>query len=70
MPDARYDYLTQIWNPPSKYPAYLSITDIAGLIKGASEGQGLGNAFLSHHLGGHGRDPAIPAAGVLPGLPG
>jgi obg-like ATPase 1 len=30
------------------YPAYLQVTDIAGLIKGASEGQGLGNAFLSH----------------------
>lgn len=30
------------------YPAYLQVTDIAGLIKGASEGAGLGNAFLSH----------------------
>lgn len=34
--------------PPSKIPAYLHITDIAGLIRGASEGAGLGNAFLSH----------------------
>ena len=32
----------------SKVPAFLSVTDIAGLVKGASEGQGLGNAFLSH----------------------
>lgn len=32
----------------SKVPAYLNIVDIAGLVKGASEGQGLGNAFLSH----------------------
>lgn len=32
----------------SKVPAFLNITDIAGLVKGASEGQGLGNAFLSH----------------------
>ncbi|KAI9096479.1 P-loop containing nucleoside triphosphate hydrolase protein [Phlyctochytrium arcticum] len=48
VPDARYDFLCDIWNPPSMYPAYLHITDIAGLIKGASEGQGLGNAFLSH----------------------
>ncbi|TPX63097.1 threonine---tRNA ligase [Spizellomyces sp. 'palustris'] len=48
VPDARYDYLCDIWKPPSMYPAYLHITDIAGLIKGASEGQGLGNAFLSH----------------------
>ncbi|XMA18441.1 hypothetical protein WAI453_011232 [Rhynchosporium graminicola] len=30
------------------YPAYLQVTDIAGLIKGASQGEGLGNAFLSH----------------------
>jgi len=29
-------------------PAYLQVTDIAGLIKGASQGEGLGNAFLSH----------------------
>lgn len=32
----------------SKVPPFLSIVDIAGLVKGASEGQGLGNAFLSH----------------------
>ncbi|KAH9215281.1 P-loop containing nucleoside triphosphate hydrolase protein [Leptodontidium sp. 2 PMI_412] len=43
VPDARYD-----WKPPSMYPAYLQVTDIAGLIKGASQGKGLGNAFLSH----------------------
>ncbi len=30
------------------YPPYLQVTDIAGLIKGASQGAGLGNAFLSH----------------------
>lgn len=30
------------------YPAYLQVTDIAGLIRGASQGEGLGNAFLSH----------------------
>ncbi|KAJ3213945.1 hypothetical protein HK099_007102, partial [Clydaea vesicula] len=48
VPDARYDYLCSLWKPPSCYPAYLQITDIAGLIKGASEGAGLGNAFLSH----------------------
>lgn len=29
-------------------PAYLNVVDIAGLVKGAAEGQGLGNAFLSH----------------------
>ncbi|KAJ3170847.1 hypothetical protein HDU87_008675 [Geranomyces variabilis] len=48
VPDERYDYLCNVWTPPSKYPAYLQVTDIAGLIKGAAEGQGLGNAFLSH----------------------
>ncbi|KAK3386654.1 P-loop containing nucleoside triphosphate hydrolase protein [Podospora didyma] len=48
VPDARYDFLCKVWNPPSQYPAFLQVTDIAGLIKGASEGAGLGNAFLSH----------------------
>lgn len=48
VPDTRYDHLCNIWEPPSKYPAYLSIVDIAGLVKGAAEGAGLGNAFLSH----------------------
>ena len=36
------------WKPPSVVPAALKVTDIAGLIKGASEGAGLGNACLSH----------------------
>ena len=48
MPDARYDWLCGLWKPPSEYPAYLHVTDIAGLVKGAAEGAGLGNAFLSH----------------------
>jgi obg-like ATPase 1 len=48
VPDKRYQQLCDIWDPPSKYPAYLHLVDIAGLIKGASEGAGLGNAFLSH----------------------
>lgn len=34
--------------PFPRYPAYLHVTDIAGLVRGASEGAGLGNAFLSH----------------------
>ena len=37
--------------PKSKIPAYLNVVDIAGLVKGANEGQGLGNAFLSHISG-------------------
>jgi obg-like ATPase 1 len=48
LPDARYDHLTQIWKPVSEYPAYLQVVDIAGLVRGASEGKGLGNDFLSH----------------------
>jgi len=48
VPDARYDYLCQYFKPLSKVPAFLNIVDIAGLVKGAHEGQGLGNAFLSH----------------------
>eukprot|EP01098_Paradermamoeba_levis_P005253 TRINITY_DN2225_c0_g1_i1.p1 TRINITY_DN2225_c0_g1~~TRINITY_DN2225_c0_g1_i1.p1 ORF type:complete len:402 (+),score=136.08 TRINITY_DN2225_c0_g1_i1:81-1286(+) len=48
VPDERFDWLCNLWQPVSRYPAYLHITDIAGLVKGASEGQGLGNAFLSH----------------------
>ena len=48
VPDKRYKQLCDIWEPPSKYPAFLHLVDIAGLIKGAAEGAGLGNAFLSH----------------------
>ena len=48
VPDARYKHLCEVWKPPSEYPAFLHLVDIAGLIKGASEGAGLGNAFLSH----------------------
>lgn len=48
MPDDRFDYLCNYFKPASKVPAFLNIVDIAGLVKGASEGQGLGNAFLSH----------------------
>lgn len=48
VPDARYDFLCDFYKPASKVPAFLNVTDIAGLVKGAHEGQGLGNAFLSH----------------------
>lgn len=48
VPDERFEYLCKIYKPVSKVPAYLNVTDIAGLVKGAAEGQGLGNAFLSH----------------------
>ncbi|KAI6178194.1 Obg-like ATPase 1 [Aphelenchoides besseyi] len=46
--DERYDWLVEHFKPLSRVPAYLNVVDIAGLVKGASEGQGLGNAFLSH----------------------
>jgi len=48
VPDERYEWLVDHWKPASKVPACLQITDIAGLIRGASTGEGLGNAFLSH----------------------
>tara|TARA_B110000285_G_scaffold140048_1_gene156780 strand:- start:480 stop:728 length:249 start_codon:yes stop_codon:yes gene_type:complete len=37
-----------MYKPKSKVLAQIAITDIAGLVKGASKGEGLGNAFLSH----------------------
>jgi len=40
--------LCDIYQPKSKVLAQIAITDIAGLVKGASTGEGLGNAFLSH----------------------
>eukprot|EP00578_Thalassiosira_sp_NH16_P008084 CAMPEP_0181106148 /NCGR_PEP_ID=MMETSP1071-20121207/16375_1 /TAXON_ID=35127 /ORGANISM="Thalassiosira sp., Strain NH16" /LENGTH=428 /DNA_ID=CAMNT_0023189531 /DNA_START=94 /DNA_END=1380 /DNA_ORIENTATION=- len=48
VPDQKFKYLANTWKPPSVVPASMKIVDIAGLIKGASEGAGLGNAFLSH----------------------
>ena len=44
VPDQRFKWLCDLYKPPSKVPAKLLVTDIAGLIKGASEGAGLGNA--------------------------
>lgn len=48
VPDQKFKYLSECWKPSSIVPAMLKIVDIAGLIKGAAEGAGLGNAFLSH----------------------
>ncbi|XP_022093917.1 obg-like ATPase 1 isoform X2 [Acanthaster planci] len=48
VPDERYDFLCEYFKPASKIPAFLHVTDIAGLVEGANEGKGLGNAFLSH----------------------
>lgn len=48
VPDRRFERLIEMYAPKSRVPASISIWDIAGLVKGASEGAGLGNAFLSH----------------------
>jgi len=42
------DELIKLFKPKSKVYASLKISDIAGLVRGASKGEGLGNAFLSH----------------------
>jgi obg-like ATPase 1 len=48
VPDERFDWLCEKYNPKSRVPANLTIYDIAGLTRGASTGAGLGNEFLSH----------------------
>ena len=48
VPDSRFDWLCDLYGPPSKVAAHMQITDIAGLVRGAAQGEGLGNAFLSH----------------------
>merc|ERR1719498_1107645 len=48
MEDERFDWLVEHAKPKNAIKAHLTIVDIAGLIKGASNGEGLGNAFLSH----------------------
>jgi obg-like ATPase 1 len=48
VPDERFDFLCKHFQPAREVSAYLEVWDIAGLVKGAHEGQGLGNAFLSH----------------------
>ncbi|WP_029040623.1 redox-regulated ATPase YchF [Cucumibacter marinus] len=48
VPDQRLDKLAQIVNPKEVIPARLSFVDIAGLVKGASQGEGLGNQFLAN----------------------
>ncbi len=48
LPDERLDFMASIFNPKKKIPASVDFTDIAGLIKGASKGEGLGNKFLAN----------------------
>jgi len=48
VPDQRLTELAKIFKSPSVIPAQVEFVDIAGLVKGASKGEGLGNQFLSH----------------------
>lgn len=48
VPDKRLDFLNNLYEPKSLVPTTFEFTDIAGLVKGASKGEGLGNQFLSH----------------------
>ncbi len=48
VPDARLDRLSELYVPKKYTPATIEFVDIAGLVKGASKGEGLGNKFLSH----------------------
>ena len=48
VPDERLDVLAKMHNPEKVTPAIVEFVDIAGLVRGASRGEGLGNKFLSH----------------------
>ena len=48
VPDPRLEQLNDVVKPKKKVPAVVEFVDIAGLVKGASQGEGLGNQFLSH----------------------
>ena len=48
VPDRRLDRLAEMYSPEKLTPAVIEFVDIAGLVKGASKGEGLGNKFLSH----------------------
>ena len=48
VPDERLLFLSNMYKPKKTTPATVEFVDIAGLVKGASRGEGLGNKFLSH----------------------
>jgi len=48
VPDARLDKLAEMYDPEKYTPAVIEFVDIAGLVRGAAQGEGLGNKFLSH----------------------
>ncbi len=51
VPDERLDKLAEMYQPEKKTPAVIEFVDIAGLVKGASKGEGLGNKFLDNIRG-------------------
>lgn len=51
VPDSRLDWLSALYHPKKTTPAVIEFVDIAGLVKGASRGEGLGNKFLSNIRG-------------------
>lgn len=48
VPDPRMEVLNEMYDPKKKTPTTIEFVDIAGLVKGASKGEGLGNKFLAH----------------------
>ncbi|MEA4955223.1 MAG: redox-regulated ATPase YchF [Pseudoflavonifractor sp.] len=48
VPDSRLDWLSEFYHPKKTTPAVIEFVDIAGLVKGASKGEGLGNKFLAN----------------------
>ena len=51
VPDERLDFLAEMYHPKKFTPAVIEFVDIAGLVKGASQGEGLGNKFLANIRG-------------------
>ncbi|MDR0446705.1 MAG: redox-regulated ATPase YchF [Oscillospiraceae bacterium] len=51
VPDSRLDFLAEMYSPKKYTPAVIEFVDIAGLVRGASKGEGLGNKFLSNIRG-------------------
>src|SRR5438094_9373270 len=62
VPDPRLDALAKLSHSKKIVPAAIEFVDIAGLVSGASQGEGLGNQFLSHN---HERDDIVPVARVF-----
>ena len=63
-PDERFDVLITMYKPLKIVPSAIEFVDIAGLVKGASRGEGLGNQFLSHICNVHEQEVAAENAYV------